>query len=65
VTSFQRLLSGICQIPQQVEVIGDLNRLRRSPSRSIGVTTGVVTTDELGAPMRAQPCDECIGLAIW
>lgn len=53
--SFKRVLRSVDQIAEQMEAISDLNGIRRSAARSICVTTGAVTADELDAPVRTQP----------
>lgn len=62
--SFQCVLCGIGQIPEQVEAISDLNRVWRSAPRSICVTACAITTDELDSRMGAELRCKYVVLAV-
>jgi hypothetical protein len=58
------LLHLLGQVVPQVPTVGHLDRIGGAGSRAFGVGPGAVSTDHLGAGMRAQPGGERVGLPI-
>ena len=52
---------GIAQIAQQVEPVGNLDRLRSAGANAVGKGTGPVAGDDLDAGMRLQPGGDGLG----
>src|SRR3954447_21842369 len=55
---------GIAQIAQQVEAIGNLDRLRSAGANAVGEGAGAVAGDDLDAGMRLQPGGDGLGRAV-
>jgi hypothetical protein len=52
---------GIPEIAQQVEAIGNLDRLRSPDSNAVGIGAGPVAGDDLDAGMGLQPGGDGLG----
>jgi hypothetical protein len=57
-------LRALGHIPEQVESVGDLNRLWRSAHRGVGVGTRAIAADELNARSRGEPRSHRVRLSI-
>ena len=53
---------GIAEIAQQVEPVGNLDRLRSPGANAVGIGAGPVAGDDLDAGMRLQPGGDGLGL---
>jgi hypothetical protein len=55
---------GLVEIAQQVKAVGHLDRLRRTPARSIGVGSGSIASNKFHPRMLTQPGDDRLGFSI-
>ena len=55
---------GVAQIAQQVEPVGNLDRLRSAGTNAVGKGTGPVAGDDLDAGMILQPGGDGLGTAV-
>jgi hypothetical protein len=60
----QQSLQGVHQILEQVEAVGDLDRLGRATTGTVGIELRTIAADDAHAWMLSEPGGESVSLAL-